>query len=1777
MPVIKETPEYPHDQDFLDAGVIIAGPTDEAETGRRLKDTYLLTGREPVDMVRDMMGDPKLRARFLTLRPLPDPMMLRKGDLHSQREEEDGEPGIPLEIVRGVEYGTYNAAWELYKTLRLEPVAEWITEATGGPVTFTDPPETMVGEITSVFAQATVGMVPAERALKSAGMLSSFLRWTAAGGFMEFAMFDPDEPNLGELAVMLGEIDQPVLESIRTTFVDALAKEEDDDELEKRLKNMYGGMLIGGAVDGLVALFRASKLLRRTVGTAAVGLALSADTAEAGPASEIIKLLAAAGLKKAEPFYSKALKIVADSQTAVASGKQWLGTLSNAGVKKAEMAWLGLDDFLKGKERVSKEELNAFVRANQVEVRDVTKGGEPTTTGAGTFTVHGEMPPGFVVRDLQGNRIGGGESIEAAIANAGVRAGDEAIAIPSITKFGTYVLPGGENYRELLITLPVDYNAAARATSRRVDELIARRDELQAHLPSGDATGIGIAELRRQIANAETQIDLAMKESGVDRVSFTGGHFDEPNVLAHVRFNKRVDVDGKRVLFIEEIQSDWHTQGRRRGYLDPANVGKIEVFETTTMRVRAAFNTDEEARAFIREQTDRDGLDYAPHGQGILAGDPVPDAPFKKTWHELVFKRMVRYAAENDFDRIAWITGKQTQDRYDLSKYVSVVSARRHEPRIEGEDKFIVEALGKDRVEQVFNKVVGANELDELVGKDLADKIRSQSDAYKEYEGVDLQVGGEWAVNLYDKMLPSYAKKLGKKFGAGVGETKIGTAFDAGEFNTTVHSMDIPDKLRETALGEGFPLFSVGGIAAGAMAAEPEFPEAGTFGTRDEEVQVAGLFEKIIRPVVKAFKKATLPPIESILSRISVDKKSTTSLTWSEFYKDIVDDLDPIARLVKQATKETGVLKAADDPYKLARLNRGVNGKAEHFLEYSPFKYGTYENVGKSLKAILEPVGNRLNDVRAYAVAKRSIELEGRGIRTGVDQTNARLTVKNLERDIGPIFRDLVEYQDHVLAYLKDAGILSEDAVKTMREMNRDYVPFFRVMDEEKGGVLGRGMQVRDPTRKIKGSERPIVDPLESIIKNTYLFINLADRNGVGDALWRLAELHPDGDKIAKLIAPPMRVTRVTAQEAKAASPEISQLLEQYADTAGVELRAQDFAVFRPNSMVVSRDQIVVYRNGKRHLLQVDPEIADTFKALDHETAGVLVRILSVPARLLRAGAVLSPEFIARNPFRDQLSAFVFSEKGFVPFLDLAQGIFSMVRKDANFQSWLKSGGPMASLVSLDRTYLQKGIREIAGQTGIIENTINVIKSPIEALRVLSDLAERGTRLGEHMRVRGAGMTREDIMRGGFASREVTLDFQRIGAKTRAVNMLIAFFNASVQGTDKMVRSFKNHPFRTTARVGAGITLPSVLLYLHNRNEPGFKDIPQWQKDLFWLVETNDLSVEDNALKYELYRRQLSGAPMTGEDSARLNGLMGKSTWWRIPKPFELGIMFGSGAERITEWILTQDPRAFDEILETMGRAAMPGFMPTALIPPIEAWANKSLFFDRPVIPHGRENVMPEYMYSGYTTEATKALGKLIAQVPYAGETHAAAPAVIENYVRGWSGGLGMHILNAADFALRKAGVLPDPVLPTRTLADIPFVKGFVVRHPSASAESIRRFYDASDKQLMFQNTIKALKGEESYDEMLKVMGRAISEGQMLQVTGMRTSLGRMSQTIRAIYRNPDMEPNEKRQLIDMIYFQMMAMADFGNQMIDEGIAAAESAAELQRPEATIPLNLPAN
>jgi Large polyvalent protein associated domain 38 len=219
------------------------------------------------------------------------------------------------------------------------------------------------------------------------------------------------------------------------------------------------------------------------------------------------------------------------------------------------------------------------------------------------------------------------------------------------------------------------------------------------------------------------------------------------------------------------------------------------------------------------------------------------------------------------------------------------------------------------------------------------------------------------------------------------------------------------------------------------------------------------------------------------------------------------------------------------------------------------------------------------------------------------------------------------------------------------------------------------------------------------------------------------------------------------------------------------------------------------------------------------------------------------------------------------------------------------------------------------------------------------------------------------------------------------------------------------------------------------------------------------------------------------------------------------------------------------------------------------------------------EKQLPEYQYTPYTTELTKALGRIVASFPGVRETSiepetlgggparaVTSPILIENYIRGWSGNLGMYALNTADLALRKAGVLPDPPKPASTLADIPVIKAFVVRYPTATAQSIQDFEDAYTTNKKFYDTWMAKAKDGDADAMARVQG-AGGPRMFVQLDAIKQVLAEHNQLIRDVWKDPKSGPAEKRQLIDQLYNSMISIGQHGKQAMKEIDAAMENAA----------------
>lgn len=528
------------------------------------------------------------------------------------------------------------------------------------------------------------------------------------------------------------------------------------------------------------------------------------------------------------PFFSQLSKTVTDKKLSGPGpfiAGQIEGMAKKGEFKMEELEWTGLLDELRKdpRKKWTNEELKKFIDDHNVDIVEVTKSDKLLSYDEALDAIeakknvwHSEDRGYHEPLSLDDMYKYGPE--------------DKFVVGGEGTKYGDYALPGGENYRELLLTMPNKNDYTIHKHPVGYGFMLS--DGEGNLIKGGDGKTMWF------------QTEAEARSYSPDKPTFKSSHYEEPNILAHIRFNDRTDVDGKKVLFVEEVQSDWHQAGRQKGYKSNQKVTyEIEKQGGDTHPDRGSY-----AVTYYDDQGVRLGWDggYRTEESARIAAEErkglrakgVPDAPFKKTWPMLAFKRMVRYAAENGYDRIAWTTGEQQAARYDLSKQISKVE---YEPTSEKMGDLIgYDHSGRKVLDQ---EDVSYDKLADYIGKDAAGKLIEKADEYRSIgaseelgwsiekdpdtgkyhiidpngdylysyggdlaefatdaearadlrwlhdtersrtptplvSGLDLKIGGEGMSGFYDKILPSEINSFfGKeKWGkAKVGQTKIST------------------------------------------------------------------------------------------------------------------------------------------------------------------------------------------------------------------------------------------------------------------------------------------------------------------------------------------------------------------------------------------------------------------------------------------------------------------------------------------------------------------------------------------------------------------------------------------------------------------------------------------------------------------------------------------------------------------------------------------------------------------------------------------------------------------------------------------------------------------------------------------------------------------------------------------------------------------------------------------------------------------------------------------
>jgi len=901
----------------------------------------------------------------------------------------------------------------------------------------------------------------------------------------------------------------------------------------------------------------------------------------------------------------------------------------------------------------------------------------------------------------------------------------------------------------------------------------------------------------------------------------------------------------------------------------------------------------------------------------------------------------------------------------------------------------------------------------------------------------------------------------------------------------------------------------------------------------------------VATPLKPKAKIEHTPEVKAILSKIGEKGKRPFKFPdLNKTYTNLVNRLHPIHQAMKELTKlaKNGqdFLVAHKNAYMQSRMAIDAKAKAKHFFEKGTFSFNSFKNNGKGLLEILDSVEN-LEVLEVYMISKRVIEKSKQGFKTGFEVVAAKKVVAQNKAKYDKAAKEVTEFSNRVLDYVVESGIVSKEAAVRMKALNKDYVSFKRIIEvsEEVGAKKPGGKA--GSLKAFKGDERSIQSPVTSIIENTIQLIEMAESNRPLTSLIELAKA-AEGQELIKRVKAPAVPTKVGKGQLKKAlkesgmSTELSEIVSE---------KAGDLITFNRQQKDLTATQFHVYEHGKRNVYETTPELAKAIKTLggDATSHGTTFKLARGLTQFKKHTITFTPDFVARNFIRDLVTAGVFSKGGAINPFEVLGSMGDLMKKNDVYWDWMKSGGANGAFIEMGNKYISKDIRKLQNETNFMSSAKNVAAKPVEFLRIAAELSEQSIRLTEFKKVSKGKTDPAALMAGGFASREVTLDFQRVGAKLSALNSITAFLNVSIQGLDKTARAFKDSPKASTTKALTYITAPSVLLWWANKDDQRYIDLPNWEKDLFWIIindDWQDASMEEAGGLAKHMVRNVGG-------KIQIN----KGHIWRVPKPMELGVVFGSLPERALNQFFTDNPAAFKGFTETIENLIVPNFVPDVGAPVAEQVFNRSFFTERDIIPQHLEGVVSELQHNHYTSDTAKTVGKLISGLSEGMETSKlSSPLIIDNYIRSWGGALGQYTLQILDTSLRKAGVTPDIVKPTATLSDTPFIKAFAVRYPRGGSQPVQDFYDLHEQNKKTVKSIKLAAKRGDFESTMRLQKLGMSRGKVMQLDGIKKGLSAQSTAIQKILKNPTYTADDKRQQIDDLLLQMTTAARLGTKLM---------------------------
>ncbi|CQI96189.1 DNA repair ATPase [Yersinia rohdei] len=544
-----------------------------------------------------------------------------------------------------------------------------------------------------------------------------------------------------------------------------------------------------------------------------------------------------------------------------------------------------------------------------------------------------------------------------------------------------------------------------------------------------------------------------------------------------------------------------------------------------------------------------------------------------------------------------------------------------------------------------------------------------------------------------------------------------------------------------------------------------------------------------------------------------------------------------------------------------------------------------------------------------------------------------------------------------------------------------------------------------------------------------------------------------------------------------------------------------------PNKMDferIGKDVVKVFVDGQEKLVQVnDPELYRAFTMIDLERSNsTFMKAARQAKKVLTVSTTSMPDFIIRNFMRDSIHSWAINKDGFKPVTASWAGFKKALRTDDSLVDMMFAGATFGGGYSnvYDPASTAKTIRSVLRRKGyndsqiyefessIVRNSKEVmgkVEQGLHKYKHLSEAAENANRLATYEAAIKSGKSKAQA---AFESRDL-MDFSMMGASNIMINLsdMLPFFNARMQGLSKLGRGIKENP-REVLKRGGMIMAASLALMALNWDDKRYEELQDWDKDTYWHAWIGDQHI-------------------------------------RFPKPFEIGLMFGTLPERFVRALGGKDSGA------KFGKLVAHNFMETMAFNPIpqvampiaEAYVNYDFFKGGPIENMADSNLMAGARYNDQTSLLMREVG----------EATNMSPKMLDHIVMGYTGSLGGYVMGATNLLMRNLkdyGETPD-----MRLDEMPVIKSFFRgSDPAKSTQFTEDFYRMMAEANQINSTINSFRKQGRGDdasELIEENRGKLSQRQGLTAT--QKQVKALNAQIEMVRRDGILTSEQKRERID--------------------------------------------